>query len=553
MNTHDAKEAALPISDVADSIGIPDKALLRYGHDKAKVDRAWLAEQSNPNAKLVLVTAMSPTPAGEGKTTTSIGLADGLRQIGINACLALREPSMGPVFGMKGGATGGGKATIVPEAEINLHFTGDFAAIAQANNLLAALIDNHLHHGNALNINPKTVSWRRAIDVNDRSLRDIVTGLGGPANGLVAQSGFDITAASEIMAIFCLAEDLDDLRERLGNIVFARNMDGDPVTVADLGVEGALTAVLKDALSPNLVQSLEGTAAFIHGGPFANIAHGCNSIIATRAALALGDVAVTEAGFGADLGAEKFLDLKCRKTGLAPDLAVVVATVRALKYHGGVDLKSLETENVEAVRAGMTNLFRHVENLQKIFGQKVVVAINAFATDTEAEMSAITEELAPLGVKAVPTTHFADGGAGATELAKVVMSEIEAHAGEKNEAPRAYSDDLSLEDKAKTIVEKIYRGNIAFTGPAKKRLAQLQEAGYGDLPVCIAKTQYSFATTKLLGAPTDHTVEIREVRLSAGAGFIVLIAGAIMTMPGLSKAPAALGIDVTDGEITGIM
>lgn len=536
------------ISTVASSIGIPDEALLRYGHDKAKVDLPWLAGQERGDSKLVLVTAMSPTPPGEGKTTTSIGLADGLRSIGTNAVLALREPSMGPVFGMKGGATGGGRATIVPEADINLHFTGDFAAIAEANNLLSAVIDNHIHFGNGLDIDTRTVSWRRAIDMNDRSLREIVTSIGSRGNGVIAQSGFDITAASQIMAVFCLAEDVDDLRERLSKLVVAQNTSGVDVTAGDLGVVGALTAILKDALSPNLVRTLEGTPTFVHGGPFANIAHGCNSVIATKAALALGDVAITEAGFGADLGAEKFIDLKCRKTGLAPALTVVVATVRALKYHGGVALADLEAENVDAVRDGMANLYQHVENLKDVFGQNVLVAINAFATDTAAEHAAISEALAPLGVDAVVSNHFTDGSAGAQDLARAVL----AHLDEPSTLTFAYEDDASLVQKAEAIATKIYRADkVTWTAAAKKEVARLQEK-YGHLPVCVAKTQYSFATDKVLGAPRGHSIEIREVRLNAGAGFVVLIAGSIMTMPGLPKRPAALDIDVVDGQILGI-
>lgn len=534
------------IAETAATINIPEEALLRYGHDKGKVDLEWLAEQE-PTGKLVLVTAMSPTPAGEGKTTTSIGLADGLRKIGKNAVLALREPSMGPVFGMKGGATGGGKATIYPEAEINLHFTGDFAAIAEANNLLAALIDNHIHHGNKIGIDPRAVGWRRAIDVNDRSLRHIITSIGPRGNGVLAETGFDITAASQIMAVFCLATSLEDLRERLGNLVIGQAYDGHDVTVRELGAEGALTAILKDALAPNLVQSLEGTPTFIHGGPFANIAHGCNSYIATRAALSLGDIAITEAGFGADLGAEKFLDLKCRKTGLAPAVTVVVTTVRALKYHGGVKLDALTDENVEAVKGGMANLYRHVENLQKVFGQNVIVAINAFDTDTEAELAEVSAQLEPLGVKAVVSRHFAEGGAGATDLAEAVAEAIE----QPSTLTFSYEDDATLMEKAEAVVSKIYRGKVTWTAAAKKEVTRLQE-NYGKLPICIAKTQYSFATSTILGAPEDHEVEIREVRLNAGAGFVVLIAGSIMTMPGLSKTPASDNIDVVDGEIVGI-
>lgn len=543
------QSSAQNISVIAQSAGIPEEAVLRYGHDKAKIDLHWLSEQKK-KGKLVLVTAISPTPPGEGKTTTSIGLADGLRTRGVNSVLALREPSMGPVFGMKGGATGGGKATIVPESDINLHFTGDFAAIAEANNLLAALIDNHIHFGNQLGIDTRAITWRRAIDVNDRSLRHIITSVGPRGNGVLAETGFDITAASQIMAVFCLATSLENLEERLGNLVIGQNYDGTDVTVRDLKAEKVLAAVLKDALSPNLVQSLEGTPTFIHGGPFANIAHGCNSVIATQAALALGDVAITEAGFGADLGAEKFIDLKCRKTGLAPDLTVVVATVRALKYHGGVKLDDLTDENVQAVADGSVNLLRHVKNLQDVFNQKVVVAINKFDTDTEAEIAEIKKQLEPLGVTAVTSTHFADGGAGAADLADVVMAELDKPA---QELTFAYKDSDELVAKAEAVATKIYHaGKVTWAPAAKKEIARLQKAGYGDLPICIAKTQYSFATTTIVGAPEGHEIEIREVRLNAGAGFVVLIAGSIMTMPGLPKVPASENIEVVDGQIVGI-
>lgn len=539
----------LPISDIATSLGISDEALLRYGHDKAKVDLDWLTSAPATTSKLVLVTAMSPTPAGEGKTTTAIGLADGLRRLGQDAVLALREPSMGPVFGMKGGATGGAKASLTPEVDINLHFTGDFAAIAEANNLLVALVDNHLHHGNELGIDPRSLTLRRAIDVNDRSLRHIVTSLGGRANGVMRETGFDITAASQIMAVLCLAESRDDLKARLGRIVIGHRFDGTEATAADLGIEGALTAVLNDALAPNLVQSLEGTPAFVHGGPFANIAHGCNSILATRAALATGSIAITEAGFGADLGAEKFIDIKCRQSGIRPNLSVVVATVRALKYHGGVPTSELQAENVDAVRAGMPNLVRHVENLQGVFGQSVLVAINAFDTDTEAEIAAVSQELRPLGVRAVSSTHFVDGGQGAVDLAAAVMDELET----PSRTTFCYPDEVGLQEKAHLVASRIYRaGAVSWTNSAKKMILKLEERGYGHLPVCIAKSQYSFAAEKVLGAPTGHTLPIREVRLSAGAGFVVLIAGSMMTMPGLSKRPGALDVDVIDGKVTGL-
>lgn len=538
-----------PISAVAASLNIPDDALLRYSHDKAKVDLDWLSSRPENDSKLVLVTAMSPTPAGEGKTTTSIGLADGLRRIGEEAVLALREPSMGPVFGMKGGATGGGKALLVPETDINLHFTGDFAAIAEANNLLVALVDNHIHHGNELGIDPRAVGLRRAIDVNDRTLRTIITSLGGRANGVVRETGFDITAASQIMAVLCLAESPDDLKDRLARIVIGDRFDGAEATVADLGVQGSLTAILASALAPNLVQTLEGTPAFVHGGPFANIAHGCNSIIATRAALATGTIAITEAGFGADLGAEKFIDIKCRQSGLRPDLSVVVATVRALKYHGGVPLAELAEENVDALRAGIVNLVRHVENLQGVFGQSVLVALNEFATDTEVEIEAVKQALAPLGVHAVTSSHFANGGEGATDLARAVLEELKT----PSRTTFCYPDEAGLQEKALNVATRVYRaGGVTWTASAKKEILRLEERGYGHLPVCIAKSQYSFASEKMLGAPTGHTLPIREVRLSAGAGFVVLIAGSIMTMPGLSKRPAALDIDVVDGEIVGL-
>lgn len=539
----------LPISDIASTLGIPDEALLRYGHDKAKVDLDWLASIPETESKLVLVTAMSPTPAGEGKTTTSIGLADGLRRLGQEAVLALREPSMGPVFGMKGGATGGGRASLIPEEEINLHFTGDFAAIAAANNLLVALVDNHIHHGNELGIDPRSLTLRRAIDVNDRSLRGIVTSLGGRANGVMRETGFDITAASQIMAVLSLAESRDDLKERLGRIVVGDRFDRTPVTAGEMGIEGSLAAILNDALAPNLVQTLEGTPAFVHGGPFANIAHGCNSILATRAALSTGTIAITEAGFGADLGAEKFIDIKCRQAGISPDLSVVVATVRALKYHGGVPVGELEVENLDALRSGITNLVRHVENLQGVFGQSVLVAINAFAADTEAEIEAVSQALEPLGVRAVTSTHFADGGDGAVDLAAAVLEELET----PSRTTFCYPDEAGLQEKALLVASRIYRaGGVTWTKSAKRAILRLEELGYGHLPICIAKSQYSFAADKILGAPTGHTLPIREVRLSAGAGFVVLIAGSIMTMPGLPVRPAAMDIDVADGAITGL-
>lgn len=538
-----------PISDVARQLGIPDEALFRYGHDKAKVDSRWVVGQEVGEARLVLVTAMSPTPAGEGKTTTSIGLADGLRKLGENAVLALREPSMGPVFGMKGGATGGGKASLHPEADINLHFTGDFAALSAANNLLVALIDNHLHHGNESGLDSQSVTMRRALDVNDRTLRNIVTSLGGRANGVLRETGFDITAASQLMAILCLAESIEDLKERLARIVVGDSIDGEEITVGDLGFEGALVALLKDAFSPNLVQTFEGTPAFVHGGPFANIAHGCNSVIATKAALATGDIVITEAGFGADLGAEKFIDIKARQTGIKPDLSVVVATVRALKYHGGMGLDELEHENMDALREGIANLLKHVRNLQDIFGQTVLVAINQFASDRDSELEVIKQELAPLGVRVVTSSHFANGGEGARDLARAVLQELAT----PSATTFCYDDDTSLQEKALIVASKVYgAGAVTWTPAAKREILKLERRGYGNLPICMAKNQYSFAAEKVLGAPTGHTIPIHEVRLSAGAGFVVLIVGSIMTMPGLPARPSALDIDVVDGEIVGI-
>nr|WP_243410112.1 formate--tetrahydrofolate ligase [Ancrocorticia populi] len=538
------------INDVATSLGIPERSVLRYGSDKAKIDLNYLLDLPERDSRLILVTAISPTPAGEGKTTTTIGLADGLRQIGVNAVMALREPSMGPVFGMKGGATGGGKAQLIPSDDINLHFTGDFAAIAEANNLLAAVVDNALHFA-TVEIDPRTICIRRAMDVNDRALRDVVVGLGGRTGGVTRESGFDITAASQIMATFCMATSLTDLSERLSQIVVGADFEGDDVTVADLGVTGALTAVLRDALAPNLVQSLEGSPAIVHGGPFANIAHGCNSVIATKAALGLGDVAITEAGFGADLGAEKFFDVMCRQAGLAPDLSIVVATVRALKYHGGQDLADLEKENVEAVRAGMPNLTKHVRTLQEVFGQKVLVAINQFGADTPAEIAAIEEAMGELEVDVALSNHFGEGGEGAVDLAHATVRALES----PSHTTLCYSNEATLEDKAQTVVRRVYGGaGATFTRAAQRELTRLQKAGYGRLPVCIAKTQYSFSTDpKVLGAPSGFDVPIREVRLSAGAGFVVLISGSIMTMPGLPKRPSACDISVSaDGTISGL-
>ena len=555
--------AVRPMRDVAAALGVPDEHVLVYGHGKAKIDLDYLRGLPERDSRIVLVTAVSPTPAGEGKTTTSIGLADGLSRIGRRPVLALREPSMGPVFGIKGGAVGGGKAQVTPGDEINLHFTGDFAAIAEANNLLAAMVDNALHFGTH-DIDPRSVAIRRSIDINDRALRSIVAGLGGRTGGVTRETGFDITAASQVMATFCMADSLADLGERLGRIVVGTSSAGEPVTAADLGAVGAMTAVLRDALAPNLVQTLEGTPAFVHGGPFANIAHGTNSVIATRAAAKLGDIVVTEAGFGADLGAEKYIDIVARQSGLAPDLTVVVATVRALKYHGGVALADLEAEDAGAVRAGSANLVRHCENLAGVFGQNVVVAVNRFAADTSAEIAAIEEAVAPLGVPAVLTDHFARGGEGALELARTVAEELaapQASAPQTSAVPQAssrtrycYPSALPLAEKARAIVTRVYRGaDVRFEPAAARELARLEEAGWGSLPVCMAKTQYSFSTdAKALGAPEGFTVPIREVRLSAGAGFVVLISGSIMTMPGLPKRPSACDIEVVDGTIRGM-
>jgi formate--tetrahydrofolate ligase len=546
-----APRAEQPIAQVAEKLGIPDRYVLRYGHDKAKIDLDYLADLApKQGAKLVLVTAISPTPAGEGKTTTSIGLADGLRRLGYNAVLALREPSMGPVFGMKGGATGGGRAALTPADQINLHFTGDFAAIAEANNLLAAMVDNALHFG-TVPLDPRTVSIRRALDVNDRALRAIVTGLGGRTGGVPRETGFAITAASQVMATFCMATSLSDLKRRLGAIVVGNTYDGAAVTANDLGAAGAMTAILRDALAPNLVQTLEGTPAFVHGGPFANIAHGCNSVIATQAARRLGDIAITEAGFGADLGAEKFFDVMGRQAGIAPDLTVVVATVRALKYHGGVALADLEVPDVERVRAGMPNLLRHVRNLQEVFGQHVIVAINQFAADTDEEIRAVAEAMRGLGVAVATSSHFADGGAGAIKLAHAVVAGLS----EPSRTSYAYDGGLSLEEKANAVVQRVYGGERAvFSAAALRELQRLEAAGWGSAPVCIAKTQYSFSTdANQLGAPSGFDVPIREVRLSAGAGFVVLVAGSIMTMPGLPRHPAAVDISVdSEGVITGM-
>jgi len=545
--------AKRPILDIArEKLGTAPENLEPYGHYKAKVSMDYINSlKSKPNGKLILVTAITPTPAGEGKTTTTVGLTDALNHIGKKAMLCLREPSLGPSFGMKGGAAGGGYAQVVPMEEINLHFTGDFHAITSAHNLLSAVIDNHIYWGNELGIDSRRVAWRRVIDMNDRALREIVCSLGGVANGYPREAGFDITVASEVMAIFCLAKDLNDLKERLGNIIIAYTRDRKPVHARDLKVHGAMAVLLKDALSPNLVQTLEGTPAFIHGGPFANIAHGCNSVLATTTALKLADYVVTEAGFGADLGGEKFLDIKCRKTGLAPDCAVVVATIRALKMHGGVKKEDLKTENLKALEVGLSNLQRHVENLQK-FGIVPVVSINRFSADTEAEIALVKEGAKKLGVEALMADHWAMGGAGAADVARAVVKVVESG---KSHLKLLYPDDLPLVEKIRVIAREIYRAkDIAIDKPVRDQLAAFEQMGYGKLPVCIAKTQYSFSTNPdLKGAPVDFTIPVREVRLSAGAEFVVAICGEIMTMPGLPRVPAADAIDVDpDGKIMGL-
>jgi formate--tetrahydrofolate ligase len=546
-----------PIAEIAEVVGIPAEVLEPYGKTKAKVDLGWLLEQPvRSDARMILVTAISPTPPGEGKTTTTVGLGDGLRHIGKDAMICLREPSLGPVFGMKGGAAGGGHAQVVPMEDINLHFTGDFNAIALANNLLAALIDNHIHHGNALGIDVRRVTWKRVVDMNDRALRDITVALGGPGNGFPREDGFDIVVASEIMAIFCLATDLEDLKERIGRIVIAYTRDKQPIYARDLDAPGAMTVLLKDALSPNLVQTLEGTPAFVHGGPFANIAHGCNSVIATTGALRLADYVVTEAGFGADLGAEKFIDITCRSAGLRPSTAVIVATVRALKFHGGADAKSLTDEDLDALKAGMVNLERHIANVRDHYGVPPIVSINRFASDTQAELDLLRSHVESLGVPIVLADHWARGGAGAAELARVVVEVCDADdtpvdAGHDS---FVYDDDASLWEKVEAIATKIY-GASEVTADAKvrTRLRELAHEGYSHLPVCIAKTQYSFSTDpSLRGAPSGHSMNIREVRLSAGAGFIVVVCGDIMTMPGLPKVPSSERIDVVDGQVVGL-
>jgi len=538
---------------VAEKLGIPEEHLVPYGHYKAKVSLEFVDSLAKkPNGKLILVTAISPTPAGEGKTTTTVGLGDALNKIGKKAMICLREPSLGPVFGMKGGAAGGGYAQVVPMEDINLHFTGDFNAIALANNLLAAAIDNHIHHGNELGIDVRRIAWKRVIDMNDRALRDIVCSLGGPGNGYPRQDGFDIVVASEVMAIFCLATSLKDLKNRLGNIVVAYTRDQKPVRAKDLKVHGAMTVLLKDALAPNLVQTLENNPAFIHGGPFANIAHGCNSVIATKTALKLVDYVVTEAGFGADLGAEKFIDIKCRKAGLRPDAVVIVATIRALKYHGGIDVKELNKENLAALEKGVANLERHVNNVRNHYGLPCVVSINRFTFDTDAEIALLKKKMAHHEAPVILATHWADGGAGAAEVARTVVDLIEKV---PSDFKFVYEDALPLWDKIKTVATKIY-GAADVTADAKVRaqIKKLQEDGYGHYPVCVAKTQYSFSTdAQLRGAPSGHMINIREVRLAAGAEFIVMVCGDVMTMPGLPKVPSAEKIDLTDdGKVVGL-
>jgi formate--tetrahydrofolate ligase len=549
-----AQAAAMrPIGQVAaDKLGIPDEALSPYGRYKAKISLDYIRTLADrPDGRLILVTAITPTPAGEGKTTTTVGLGDALNHIGKKAILCLREPSLGPCFGVKGGAAGGGYAQVVPMEDINLHFTGDLHAIGTANNLLAALIDNHIYYGLEPRIDPRRVAWRRGLDMNDRALRSIVSSLGGVANGFPREDGFDITVASEVMAIFCLSNDLADLRRRLANIVVGQTRERQSVRSADLKAAGSMAALLKDAIAPNLVQTLENNPAFIHGGPFANIAHGCNSVIATKTALKLADYVVTEAGFGADLGAEKFFDIKCRKAGLKPDAAVIVATVRALKMHGGVPRDGLKEENVAALEKGFANLRRHLENLAG-FGVPVVVSVNRFSADTAAEHSKLKELCAGMGVEAVIADHWAEGGEGAAELARAVVKLADSG---KADFRVLYPDEMPLRDKIKTIAQKIYRAkDIACDGAIENRLAELQKGGFGHFPVCIAKTQYSFTTdTNAKGAPDDHILGVREIRLSAGAEFIVAVCGEIMTMPGLPRVPAANNIELTDdGRITGL-
>ena len=547
-----AQEAKpLPITDIADACGMDGAYIEQYGRYKAKIDNRFLKETNRPDGKLVLVTAITPTPAGEGKTTTTVGLADGLRRIGRNAVVALREPSLGPVFGIKGGAAGGGYAQVVPMEDINLHFTGDFHAIGAANNLLAAMLDNHIQQGNALGIDVKRITWRRCVDMNDRQLRSIVDGLGGRMQGVPREDGFDITVASEVMAVLCLASDIPDLKARLGRIVVGYTYDDAPVTAADLKAAGAMAALLKDALKPNLVQTLEHTPALIHGGPFANIAHGCNSVTATRMALKLGDYAITEAGFGADLGAEKFLDIKCRMAGLKPDAVVVVATVRALKHHGGAARAELGREDLAALERGLPNLLQHVDNIKNVFGLPCVVAINAFPTDTAAELKLVEEKCRELGVSVALSEVWAKGGAGGTALAEEVVRLCE----QPSDFRYSYALGGSIEEKLETICRRIYHADgVVLTPAAQKQARRLTELGFGELPICMAKTQYSFSDDpSLLGAPRGFTVTVRNLKVSAGAGFLVALTGDIMTMPGLPKVPAAERIDVDEnGVITGL-
>lgn len=541
-----------PISEIAEAAGIDEKYVELYGRYKAKIDLSIMKENKRPDGKLILVTAITPTPAGEGKTTTTIGLADGLKRIGKSVMVALREPSLGPVFGIKGGAAGGGYAQVVPMEDINLHFTGDFHAIGAANNLLAAMLDNHIKQGNELRIDVRRITWKRCVDMNDRQLRNITDGLGGVANGVPREDGFDITVASEIMAILCLSQSITELKERLSRIIVGYNFDGKPVTCAELKAEGAMAALLKDALKPNLVQTLEGTPALVHGGPFANIAHGCNSVTATRLAMRLGDYAVTEAGFGADLGAEKFLDIKCRAAGLTPAAVVMVATVRALKMHGGLDKKSLDTEDIAALERGIPNLLRHVSNIKSVYKLPCVVAINRFPTDTDGEIDFIIKKCKELGVNTVLSTVWADGGKGGEELAREVVRLCEE---EKGDFTFSYSLDGTIEEKIEAVVKKIYGGKgINILHAAQKQIAALNENGFAGFPVCIAKTQYSFSDDPaLLGAPEDFTVTVKNVKISAGAGFIVVLTGDIMTMPGLPKHPAAERIDIDEnGIISGL-
>ena len=541
-----------PITEIAKNAGIDEKYIEQYGRYKAKLDLSLLSESKRDNGKLVLVTAITPTPAGEGKTTTTIGLADGMKRIGKSVAVALREPSLGPVFGIKGGAAGGGYAQVVPMEDINLHFTGDFHAIGAANNLLAAMLDNHIQQGNALGIDPRKITWKRCVDMNDRQLRFVVDGLGGKVNGVPREDGFDITVASEIMAVLCLSNSISDLKDRLSRIIVGYTYDDKPVTAGELKAAGAMAALLKDAIKPNLVQTLEGTPAFVHGGPFANIAHGCNSVTATKMAMKTADYAITEAGFGADLGAEKFLDIKCRAAGLTPSAVVVVATVRALKMHGGLDKKSLDTENLTALEKGIPNLLRHVSNIKNVYKLPCVVAVNRFPTDTDNEINFIIEKCKELGVNVVLSTVWADGGKGGEELAKEVVRLCEE---EKGDFTYSYCLDGTIEDKIEAVVKKVYGGNgISILPAAKKQIERLTELGFSNLPVCIAKTQYSFSDNPaLLGAPEDFTVTVKNVKISAGAGFIVVLTGDIMTMPGLPKAPTAERIDIDEnGKITGL-